>query len=152
MDHTPRQRSRPPAGLCGLPGQCPFFPFLFLSPVSVLSLFLISFPVSLRTISMDHPAASRNIALWATVCQSNNRSDGNCYCALISRMSQTSRDESGGWIYANACPRRFAHGESVLLARFFVLLSLKRDIIIELRDKCTSGNDRLPIIRGLKSL
>jgi len=41
---------------------------LSLSPLSLL-LSLISFPAPPRTISMDHPAASRNIALWATVCQ-----------------------------------------------------------------------------------
>lgn len=66
------------------------FLFLYLSLCS-LSPSLISFPALPRTISMDHPAASRNIALWTTVCQPDNRLGGNCYCALISRICRELR-------------------------------------------------------------
>ena len=79
------------------PARTMSFSFSFSLSLSLsLPFSLFYFVPGSRTISMDHPAASRNIALWATVCQPGNRSDGNCYCSLISRISRTSRDESAG--------------------------------------------------------
>lgn len=81
---------------------------LSLSPPSVLTLPL-SFSHLVRgpsTSDFHGPSGggSRNIALWAAVCQPDNRLDGNCYCALISRMSRTSRDEfpQGGFMRMRA--------------------------------------------------